>query len=415
MEQWYGVSCNVPGFVEIAALASPGLAVRPKGTRSMVKNSALGAASFVVLLACSGPVSAGVFKSPVLYTVGSEPQVVVAADFRGIGTLDLASADFSSNDVSILLGNGDGTFQAAKQFTTTDGPQALAIGDFNGDGKLDIAVAEYGFGSALLEIYLGNGDGTFTPGASYTNVSLPYDIATADLDGDGKLDLVIANNGSNTVSVMHGNGDGTFANPHDYTVQEPERVLIFDANGDGHPDIAALAYCGKNVQICKYGAVAMLLNNGHGKFSKPKYYSVRGTGPDGVAAADLSNNGKLDLVVANNNFQAPSVISVMPGNGDGTFGRPHLINVGSGPAGVASADFTGDGNADIAVANTASATATLLLGKGNGKFKAPQSIQFNSGSLPISATAADFNKDGAPDLAVALSYANEIAVLINKR
>lgn len=367
------------------------------------------------LLICASPTLAGGFKAPVLYTVGSEPQVVVAADFRNNNTLDLATADFSSNDVSILLGNGDGTFQAAKQFPTTSGPSALAIGDFNEDGKLDIAVAEYGFGSSLLQIFLGNGDGTFSAGASYMNVSLPYDIATADFDGDGHLDLVIANNGSNQVSIMRGKGDGTFGSPHNITVPLPERVIVADVNGDTHPDLAALAYCGKNESVCKSGAVAILLNNGSGRFGRPKYYSVKGTGPDGIAAADLNHDGKLDLVAANNNYQQASTISVLLGNGDGTFGRAHLVSVGDGPAGVAIADFNLDGNADAAVANTASATLTLLSGKGTGMFKAAQTVTFNSGSLPISVTAADFNGDNAPDLAVALSYANQVAVLINKR
>src|SRR5215469_6623655 len=245
------------------------------GHRRPYARTVSGSAFLVVFLTCTVPAFAGGFRSPVLYAVGSEPQVVMAADFRGQGTLDLATADFSSNDVSILLGNGDGTFQAAKPFSTTSGPSSLAVGDFNGDGKLDIAVAEYGFGSSLLEIFLGNGDGTFTLHASYTSVSLPYDIVTADLDGDGKLDLVIANNGSNKVSVMRGNGDGTFTSPRNYTVPLPERVLVFDANGDGYPDIAALAYCGKSQSRCKSGAVGILLNNGSGKFAKPQYYTVK--------------------------------------------------------------------------------------------------------------------------------------------
>lgn len=374
-----------------------------------------GPAFLALFLMGAAPVSAGGFEPPVYYTVGSGPQVVVAADFRNSGSLDLATADFSSNDVSILLGNGDGTFQAAKPFSTIAGPSSLAIGDLNGDGKPDIAVAEYGFGTSLLQIFPGNGDGTFSAGASYTSVSDPYDIATADFDGDGHLDLAIANNGSSTVSIMRGNGDGTFADPVNKTVPLPERVIAVDVNGDGHPDLAVLAYCGKNESLCKSGALAILLNNGSGKFARPVYYSVKGTGPDGIAAADLNHDGKIDLVVANNNFQQPSTISVLTGNGDGTFGKARLVDVGSGPAGVALADFNGDGNADAAVANTASATLTLLPGKGTGKFKAPQTITFNAGSLPVSATSADFDRDGAYDLAVALSYANQVAVLVNRR
>jgi hypothetical protein len=369
-----------------------------------------------LLLACAtmAPAQAQL-KSPVYYSVGSEPQVVVAAGFNNDEAIDLATADFSSNDVSILLGNGDGTFQKARQFSTTLGPSALGVADFNGDGIPDLAVTEYGFNSSTLQIFLGNGDGTFTAGASYTNVSDPYDVTVADFNGDGHPDLAIANNGTNVVSVMLGRGDGTFGKAHNYTVPLPERVIAADVNGDNHPDLAVLAYCGRNVQVCKSGAVAILLNDGTGKFSKPAYYSVKGVGPDGVTAADLNHDGRIDLVVANNNFQQPSIMSVLNGNGDGTFGHPVHYNVGAGPAGVALTDINGDGKLDAAVANTAGTSLSMLFGKGNGRFKSAKTIAFPSNSLPISVTAADFNGDQAPDLAVALSYANEVAVLLNKR
>lgn len=367
-----------------------------------------------VALVAAAPAAAQ-FKAPVYYKVGSEPQVVIAADFNNDKAVDLATADFSSNDVSVLLGNGDGTFQQTRQFSTADGPSALAVGDFNGDGIPDLAVTEYGFSSSALQIFLGNGDGTFTAGASYSNVSDPYDVAVADFNGDGHLDLAIANNGTNTVDVMFGRADGTFGEPHSYKVPLPERVITVDVNGDHHPDLAVLAYCGKNYQVCKSGAIAILLNDGTGALSKPVYYSVKGTGPDGVAAGDLNHDGKIDLVVANNNFQQPSTVSIFLGNGDGTFGRATHATVGAGPAGVALADFNADGNLDAAVANTNGPSLSLLIGKGNGRFKSARTITMPSNSLPISVATADFNADGAPDVAVALSYANEVAILLNKR
>jgi len=370
----------------------------------------------VLGLFCAAPaLVASQFKKPTFYAVGMEPQVVVTADFNHDGKLDLATADFTSQDVSILLGKGDGTFRRAHQFSTTLGPSALAVGDFNGDGNLDIAVTEYGFGSSALAIFLGRGDGTFVAGPVYTTVSLPYDITVADFNGDGRLDLAVANNGTNTVAVLLGNGDGTFQKPHTYYAPLPERVLAVDLNGDGHPDLAVLAYCGRDPKTCASGAVEVLLNKGNGTFNKPHYFSVKGVGPDGIAAADLSHDGKIDLVVANNNFQAASTVSVLLGKGDGTFKPTVNYPVGGGPAGIAIADFNGDGKLDIAVANTGSSTVSLLYGRGNGTFKPAQNLNFAAGSLPISVAAADFNGDGAPDLAVALDYANEVAVQLNRR
>jgi hypothetical protein len=161
--------------------------------------------------------------------------------------------------------------------------------------------------------------------------------------------------------------------------------------------------------------VEVLINKGHGTFNKPTYFSVKGVGPDGIAAADLNHDGKIDLVVANNNFQQPSTVSVLLGKGDGTFDPVVNYAVGGGPAGIAIADFNGDDKLDVAVANTGSATVSLLYGKGNGTFKPAQNLDFPNNSLPISVAAADFNGDGAADLAVALDYANEVAVQLNTR
>jgi len=366
-------------------------------------------------LLCISAAAASQFKKPTFYAVGMEPQVVIAADFNNDGILDLATADFASLDVSILLGKGDGTFHKAHQFSTTLGPSALAVGDFNGDGKLDIAVTEYGLNAAQLAIFLGKGDGSFVAGPVYTSVSQPYGITIADFNGDGYLDLAVANNGSNTVGVMFGNGDGTFQKPHAYYAPLPERVLAADLNGDCHPDLAVLAYCGRNIKACRSGALEVLINKGHGTFNKPMYFSVKGVGPDGIAAADLSHDGKIDFVVANNNFQQASTVSVLLGKGNGTFKPVVNYAVGGGPAGIAITDFNGDGKLDIAVANTGSATVSLLYGKGNGTFKPAQDLNFPNNSLPISVAAADFNGDGAPDLAVALDYANEVAVQLNTR
>ena len=184
-----------------------------------------------LIFAASAPAAAQ-FEKPTLYPVGVEPQVVLAADFNNDGKLDLVTADFTSEDVSILLGNGDGTFQMARHFSTQYGPSALAVGDFNGDGNLDLAVTEYITNHSELAIFLGNGDGTFVAGPVYTTVSYPYSVTVADFNHDGHLDLAVSNDGDNTIAVFLGQGNGEFKLAHTYHVPEPERVLAVDLNGD---------------------------------------------------------------------------------------------------------------------------------------------------------------------------------------
>jgi FG-GAP-like repeat len=367
---------------------------------------------FIVFLA-GNAFAAHVVKN--IYRVGQEPQVVVAADFNNDGILDLATADFTSADVSILLGKGDGTFQKARHFSTTYGASSLAVCDFNHDGNLDIAVTEYGFNTpGILAIFLGEGNGSFKPGAVYQVGTQPYSVTTADFNQDGKIDLAAANNGDNEVAVLFGNGDGTFQSPVNYQAPLPERVLGVDLNGDGYPDLAILAYCGNDPQNCPNGAVQVMLNNGNGTFGNPNYYQV-GVGPDGIAVAELRHNGKIDLAVANNNFQAPSTVSVLLGNGDGTFQPAVNYAVGDGPAGITLADFTGNGNDDIAVANVGDGELSFLLGNGNGTFQPAVTLSGPSGTAPLSVAAGDFNGDGVLDLAVALDYANSVVVLLNPR
>jgi len=180
-------------------------------------------------------------------------------DFNGDGKLDLAITGAGvtgpqDDVVNILLGNGDGTFTAASNstFATGKGPQAIAVADLNGDGKLDLAIANYGDGT--VTILLGNGDGTFkpAPGSPITVGNAPYAIAVADLNGDGKLDLAIANNGDGTVTVLLGNGDGTFtsASGSPFPVGTgPSSIAVGDFNGSGRLGLAVTNWQGNTISI----------------------------------------------------------------------------------------------------------------------------------------------------------------------
>lgn len=299
----------------------------------------------------------GTFQGQTTYAVGTKPWNVAIADFNADGKLDLAVANSSSSFVSVLLGNGDGTLQAAVNYATGEGPQAVAIGDFNGDGKLDLAVADQNCnpscGPGFVSILLGNGDGTFQPQVEYSSAQGPNSVGIGDFNRDGKLDLAVAagNGGGGTqVSVLLGNGDGTFGSPVNYsTGLNPDAVVAADFNKDGILDLAVL----NNI-----GSVSILLGNGNGTFRTHVDYST-GSFPNGnLVVADLNGDGNLDLAMANG---GSNNVSVLLGKGDGTFQPQLQFSTGPYPIGLAAGDFNQDGRLDLVAGNSGSNTASVVL------------------------------------------------------
>ncbi len=332
----------------------------------------------------------GTFSPATNYASASSAGVAVA-DFNGDGKLDIATADYFSGKVRILINNGSGAFPTNLEFAAGSGPVFVAVGDFNGDGKPDLVVANSG--SNQINVLLNTTSGatlSFGAPTPYTVGTQPFFVGVADLNGDGKLDLITANSGSNNVSVLLGNGDGTFAPVTNFAAgASPNSVAAGDFNGDGKTDLAVANYGDSTVSI--------LLGNGSGGFQFLRSISV-GTNPSSVAAADLNNDGKLDLVTAN---YTDGNVSVLLGHGDATFQPAAQYPAGTSANFVAVSDFNKDGVPDLAVANNNASgsgnTVSVLLG--NGLF-APKH-DFAAGSTPISVVAADFNKDGNVDLAVA--------------
>jgi hypothetical protein len=357
---------------------------------------------------------AGQFKKPAYYPLGEVPYRLITADFNDDGNLDLAVSSFDRSEVAILLGKGNGTFRAAHYFSVS-GAASLAAGDFNEDHRLDLAVVEYGgTGNSALGIFLGDGKGNFHNSATYELGIESYSVAVADFDSDGHLDIAVTNRlgygkggQSGSVLVFFGNGDGTFKAPVTYKLAgQPCAVAAGDLNGDKHPDLA--------VAECTGGAVAILMNNGHGKFKQAQTYGA-GDVPNDVVIRDLGN-GNADLVLSD---PSGASIAVLLGNGDGTFGNATLYSVqqfgAANPNAVGVADFNRDGNLDIAVAITGGvADIALLYGNGDGTFQDPVVVAQPSGEVNGLAIG-DFNKDGAPDLAVPEDSPNHVAILINKQ
>lgn len=323
---------------------------------------------------------------------------IAVASLRGNGKADLIVGTDTS--IEILLGNGDGTFQAPMDYGTVgaDGGSP-SVADFNGDGRLDLAFSNSGH---MVGVLLGNGDGTFGVERLF-GTSGGGDVIAADFNGDGKLDLVVGDN------MLLGNGDGTFQARLDYAVQGGVSATTFgDFNRDGNLDLAVANLCGVDPQ-CAAGTVSILSGNGNGTFDPPVSYAT-GAGASAIAAGDFNKDGKLDLVTANyqslsgGNGSNSLGISVLLGNGDGTF-QTHTdypggeaSNLGYSPASVAVADLNADGNLDI-VATGMGIGAVVWIGNGDGTFQAGVKYS-NTGGDSSALAVGDFNGDGKPDLAV---------------
>jgi hypothetical protein len=362
-----------------------------------------------VLLNTAAPPGTGTFGAATNFTGGPYQYGVAVGDVNGDGKPDLVTFSFSytNSTIRVLLGNGNGTFQAAQNIATGAlGPTHVALADVNGDGKLDIVTTAYGINS--VSVLLGNGDGTFQAPLNFAVGNDPASVAVADVNGDGKPDLVVANTSSpSQVSVLLGNGNGTFAAPQTFATDNfPEAVAVADVNGDGKPDIVTANYY--------VGTVSVLLGNGNGTFQAAQNFAT-GPGPSSIAVADINGDGKPDLVTANHGIYPTynNTLSVLLGNGNGTFQAAQNITVGTEPESVVVADVNGDGKPDLVDANAQSNTVSVVLGNGDGTFAA--AANFAVGTFPISVAVADVNGDGLPDLITANYTSKDLSVLLGDR
>jgi hypothetical protein len=333
------------------------------------------------------------FAAAVPYNSGGNgANAVAVADVNGDGKPDLVVTNWCAfsgcsvpgNNIGVLLGNGDGTFQRALVYASGGlFADSVAVADLNGDGKPDLVVANCGSNtnancvstsnSGNVGVLIGNGDGTFNPVVTYSTGGGGFGVTSvtvADL-GNGKLDLIVAGDcaGGGCVGVLLGNGDGTFQT--ELTSNGSGGIAALSVAvadlGNGHPDAVVANQCTDNT--CTSSTVSVLLGNGDGTFQTAVPYDSGGLFADWVAIADVSGDSKADVVVANSSTSSTidqGNVAVLLGKGDGTLQTALVYASGGfGDASVAVADVNGDGNPDLVVGNCSSSSGSCNPAGGN--------------------------------------------------
>jgi hypothetical protein len=404
----YGFMPNFFSLSVVLLLVIKTVSFKRKKMKKLLRNKGIHKKIFLALcrvfLMASSIINAQAqlcFNGPVNYASNLSPCNVTSGDFNTDGFLDLANTNFSAGNISILFGNGTGSFSSPSFFAVGMNPSGIVSDDFNGDGKPDLAVTNTNVFDNSVSILIGNGAGSFSTSTTFTTANNPCSLVSHDFNNDGKKDLAIAIEvySVNVVSLYFGNGNGTFGAATNFSVGLcPMSINKADLNNDGKMDLITANYGANNISV--------LLGNGVGSFS-PALNFWAGSYPDHVEVCDLNGDSKIDLAVCN---YSSANISVFYGNGAGTFGPANTFTVGQQPSSSTAGDYNGDGKTDLAIALYGSNSIAVKLGNGIGGFTA--TVIYNVGLTPRHIISRDVNGDNKKDL-INTNLGYQLSVFLN--
>jgi len=353
----------------------------------------------------------GVFREKAQLAVGNTPVDVLTGDINGDGASDIAVVNQDENSVTVLINSGTGLFAPGVDYSAGNQPKAITGGDLDGDGDFDLAVVNSGpnpESELTIAFLFNNGEGVFQADVAFAGGILGNDIEAVDIDGDLDIDLVYARykysgTALGVLTVIENTGDGVFQVVKDYPGGHGlYRICSADLDNDGFMDVASVA--------TSDATVGVFINRGDGAFP-PTTYEV-GINSDAVCLGDFDGDGYLDMAAAQTGYSGiqGTGLSVFHNlqNGDMEFAAEYAV--GSGPWGLCSEDFDGDGSDDLASVNLFDNTLSVLLNTGGGEFD--PSVTYGVGEGPASICAIDLNGDSDPDLATA-DQSGSITVLLN--
>ena len=337
------------------------------------------------------------------YKVGKNPTSITPIDINQDGVTDLLTTNVSSNTLSILIGNGDGTFHDQVQLHVCQEPRSLATGAFNADSYPDIVLACAG--GDEIAVLFGRADGKFDEGPQYPVHRTPVSIASDDLNGDQTADLVVALR-NDKIKVFLGEGNGEFKHGSQYEYGDtPTSVALSDLNGDGKIDLVVTN--GGPMS----NAVSIWIGNGDGTFQAPTDYRS-GKRPLGVSFADFNNDRIRDLLVINGERDS---FSTFLGNGNATFQAGRDSGANAGPNYGLARDFNGDHRTDVAIVNLQSSDLSILFGRGDGTFEyPPRNYRTKAGPFAIALYRVTNSEVEEPGLVTADNGDGTVSIFLHR-